>query len=56
MSFRVAIVADQSGVQLILLRPGEPSPDGLATAFIVPTDASSSETIAMLLTRGGTKR
>ncbi len=56
MSFRVAIVADQGAVQLILLRPGEPSPDGLATAFILPTDTSSSETIAMLLTRGGTKR
>ena len=50
-SYRVAIVADRSSVQLVLLKPGEAAAEGLATAFIVPLDAASSEAIATLLTR-----
>lgn len=55
-SYRVAIVPDGGGgVQLLLLRPGEVAAEGLATAFIVPTDQISSEAIAALLTRGGNR-
>lgn len=51
-SYRVAIEArPEGGVRLFALRPGEMPEADQATAFIVPTDAASSEVIAALLSR-----
>ena len=54
-AFRVAIVADRTGVQILPLKPGESAGADVPTAFIVPSDAVSSEAISQLLGRGGDK-
>jgi len=54
-AFRVAVVADGGNVQILALREGEYRNGDTPTAFIVPSDAASSEAIRRLLSRGDGK-